>query len=105
MTIETDASNKGWGAVVRDSALSAGGLFTESEKNLHINAKELLAAFLALKAFLGNRRNVHVKCLVDNMTAVSYIREMGGTHSQTCNSLARDIWLWASSRGIWLKIR
>ena len=33
---------------------------------------------------------------------MAYIREMGGSRSLECNQLARDLWLWARSRGIWV---
>ena len=38
----SDASDNGWGAVVQDTPLTAGGMFTKNEKQLHINVKELL---------------------------------------------------------------
>lgn len=36
------------------------------------------------------------------MTAVTYINEMGGTHSHSCNKVAKKIWLWCISKQIWL---
>ena len=39
---------------------------------------------------------------MDNVTAVSYINNMGGTHSLMCNKLAKDIWIWCRSNNIWL---
>jgi len=38
----------------------------------------------------------------DNMTAVSYIRNMGGYLSKPCNAIARRIWEWAAACNIWL---
>ena len=32
--------------------------------------------------------------MIDNTTAVTYINNMGGSHSAVCNSLAREIWFW-----------
>ena len=46
VTIESDASNSGWGARWKD--LRTGGQWSRQESQLHINAKELLASFLAL---------------------------------------------------------
>ena len=40
--------------------------------------------------------------MLDNMTAVSYVNKMGGTHSLDCQLVARGIWLWAKERNIWL---
>ena len=36
------------------------------------------------------------------MTAVCYVNKMGGTHSLPCNIVAREIWLWAKKRNLWL---
>ena len=80
MTIESDASNTGWGACWNNQ--KTGGHWSFQESQLHINAKELLAAFLALQTFIGNREGIHVFLKIDNiMTAVYYISRMGGTHS------------------------
>ena len=32
--------------------------------------------------------------MLDNNTAYTYINKMGGTHSEICNSITREIWLW-----------
>lgn len=42
--------------------------------------------------------------LSDNQTAVSYLRNMGGTHSQDCNEIARETILWCKNRGISLTV-
>ena len=106
MTLLTDASDNGWGAVLhsQNAEHTAGGWFTEEETTAcgHINAKELLAVWLGLQSFGKTSQDVHIKILVDNVTAVAYLRQMGGTHSYRCNRIARDIWLWAEARGIWL---
>ena len=90
--------------MVRGTALTAGGLFTDSELALHINSKELMAVLLCLEAFCKNDHNTHIQLLVDNITAVAYIREMGGTHSDPCNALACRIWDWAAKHDIWLSV-
>ena len=41
--IETDASDFGYGGVIRNSEISTQGLFNETEIKLHINVKEALA--------------------------------------------------------------
>ena len=33
--------------------------------------------------------NVHVRVMCDNVTAVTYINEMGGCKSEQCNSVAK----------------
>lgn len=46
--------------------------------------------------------NVHILLQMDNTTAVAYVRNMGGTRSQSCDIVARDIWHWAIKQQIWL---
>ena len=100
----TDASDQGWGGVILGTDITAGGLFTQSERSLNINAKELLGVFFCLKAFCNKDHNTHIQQLVDNMTSVAYIREMGGTHSRVCNKLAWKIREWAVSQNLWLSV-
>ena len=42
--------------------------------------------------------------LSDNQTAVSYLRNMGGTHSRTCNDITRETIMWCKERDISLTI-
>ena len=49
LTIDSDASLRGWGA--RCHLQSTGGPWLEEEKRMHINCLELLAATLAVKSF------------------------------------------------------
>ena len=50
ITVHTDASNQGWGAVLNGQS-HTGGVWSPEEVSHHINYLELLAAFLAIKAF------------------------------------------------------
>ena len=80
---------------------TTGGPWVGQEKDWHINVKELMAAFFTLKSFCENQRNTHIRLNLDNSTSVAYINNQGGKKPQL-NSIARDIWLWAQSKGIWL---
>ena len=51
------------------------------ESKLHINCKEMLAAFLALQTFVKDRKEIHVRLKFDNTKTVYYINRMGGTLS------------------------
>ena len=42
--------------------------------------------------------------MTDNTTAVAYVRNMGGSHSLSCNDITRQIWEWCVPRNIWLSI-
>ena len=81
-----------------------GGRWTQEfeESEFHINYLELLACFLALKAFFRDHTNIRVQIKSDSATAVSYISHMGGIDAMSVNDLAKDIWLWCYDRQIWL---
>ena len=102
--IRTDASGAGWGAT--DLTTNTGGRWNESEnekaKNNKINYLELRAVDLGLKSFCTEMRNVHILVRVDNITAVTYLNNMGGVRSQDCNLMATKIWRWCIHRNIWL---
>ena len=67
--------------------LSTGGPWKDSERNYHINVLELQAVYFSLLTICNDRKDMHIKLLVDNTTAVAYIREQGGSHSLECNNL------------------
>ena len=98
LTIESDASLKGWGA--SSQGRSTGGPWTTGERKHHINFLELLAAFLALRSFVQERRDVSVLLLLDNVTAIAFINRMGGTHSIRLSDLAVEIWDWCIQRNV-----
>lgn len=100
VTIYTDASTKGWGAV--KDAEKIGGRWSDEEAQYHINCLELMAAFFGLKAFCKNEKGIHVKIYSDNSTTVNYINAMGGVHSRECHAIAKDIWQWCIDKQIWL---
>ena len=85
--LTTDAS-KGWGAVTKDN--TTGGHWTV-ERELKINALELKAAQIGLKSLCKSKFDVHIRLRIDNVTAVTYINNMGGTKSRICNLIANEI--------------
>ena len=102
-TLTTDASLEGWGAHRGGMRPTAGRwLAQEIGENKHINCLELEAAKLGLQALCAKDEGVHILLQLDNVTAVTFINNMGGTHSKPCNKVAREIWLWCLKRKIWL---
>lgn len=81
--------------------VSTGGLFSEEEQTSHINYLEILACFFTLKTFCPSLRNCHIKAMIDNTTAISYINNMGG-RTISCNRLTRNLWLWCIERNLWI---
>ena len=101
--IRTDASTSGgWGAVCGD--LETGGRWNDNEKDLNINALELLAVEYGLKSFKSQVAGKHVKILTDNTCTVTYVKNMGGSKSMLCNSIANRIWCWCEEENVWLTI-
>ena len=101
ITIETDASTKGWGAVC--NGVRTGGPWSPQERTMHINCLELLAAHLAIKCYAKNKTNLTIILKMDSMSALTYINKRGGTISPRLNQLAKDLWLWCMGRYILLK--
>ena len=56
------------------------------------------------KMFRGKRQASTCKLLVDNMTAVTILNNMGTSHSWQLNELNKEIWTWCIHRGIWLTV-
>lgn len=98
MTIFSDASLTGWGAVFNGS--TARGPWSVEDGQRHINELELLAAFFALQSFAATASNISISLQMDNCTAVCYINRGGGTHSRSLSDLATQISSWCESRKI-----
>ncbi|XP_068207567.1 uncharacterized protein [Palaemon carinicauda] len=92
----SDASNSGWGATLGKKELS--GAWTVEQIALHINQKELLTIYLALKGFEEHIRGKVVQITADSTTALSYITKQGGTHSWTLYEIARPLLIWAERK-------
>ena len=100
LTIETDASLLGWGAVANE--VSTGSLWSEEERQSHINHLEMLGAVLAVQTYTKDKTVSHVHLRMDNQTAVCYINHMGGTRSTTLSHTACRLWEWCLERGVTL---
>ena len=92
LIIETDASQKGWGAYCK--GISTGSPSCSEDRRLHINCLKLLAGSFAIKTFTKNKACAHVKLMMDNAAAVTYINKMGGTPSQTLANRTIALWEW-----------
>ena len=100
--IDTDSSSLGWGAFNKSTGEKTGGEWLPTERSKHINFLELKAVFFALKSFCSHMQDTHIRFQIDNVTAVAYIREMGGSKSIDCNSITQEIWQYAKERNIWI---
>lgn len=104
----------GWGATCKGR--TTGGRWSVEEAEQHINCLELKAAILALKSFLGERKQLppkglgkqsphHILLEMDNTTAVAYVNRRGGTQSPTLSLLALELWSFLITRGSWVTAR
>ncbi len=101
LTITSDASKSGWGAICSDGR-SVSGAWSPTEALQSINYLELLASFLALKSFAFDLRHCHLLLQSDNSTTVAYLNRLGGTRSEPLLLLALQLWQWSLARGITL---
>ena len=104
LVIHTDAALDGWGAHDLSIDDTTGGPWSEAEYHMTMNAKELKAIWLGLQTYCKNVSKTHVLVRSDNVTAVSYVKHMGGTVSPICNNLALELWDWCLERDIWLSV-
>ena len=93
--VTTDASLKGWGAIL--DGCTHQGTWAQEESQLPINILELRAARLALRAWTSKLQGFPVRIQSDNATAVAYINHQGGTKSQAAQREVSLIFLWAEN--------
>ena len=89
MTIYTDASLTGRG--ITDGISSSRGLWHKAELE-HLNVLELKAIEIGIYKYCKNKYFLHVSVMCDNVTAISYVNNMGDMKSQTGNNIACRIW-------------
>lgn len=103
--IYSDSSSFGWGGHSsetvglsksnRSQMPTASGVFDKGELKLHINIKELLAAFLCLKSFV-KKKGQHIKLYTDSSTTLACINKKGSSKWKL-NNLTREIYFWLMS--------
>ena len=81
---------------------TASGRWSEAMKELHINVLELNAIWLGLQAFQDTLHDSNVAIMCDNVSAIAYLRNQGGTRSQQMCRMAIDTCEWAEERSMTL---
>jgi len=102
LTIWSDAASSeglGWGGHSSDGGV-ASGVWSDTELQFHINQLESMAATLTMDKLLPPHTSA--THFVDNMTAMSYIRRMGGTRSSGCCAEAIKYWSIVLARNSWI---
>ena len=100
LSFYSDASDVGWGAIVREHQVS--GVRTPSQRELSINLRETMAVQKGLFEFGSLLRGKTIALFCDNVTTVAYLRRLGGMRSQVLFLKAREILLWVESMKITL---
>jgi hypothetical protein len=101
----TDASLGGWGAHLLPNFHTCAGIWSEEEKQRHINELELLAVLRALTHWRVSLSHQAVMLLSDNSTVVAYIRNQGGTHSRSLCQLTVEVLQLCAASDIHLLVR
>lgn len=89
----TDASSIGWGCVVFDGAnvYTFGDKFSQEERELHINSKELLAVLKTLQKFQHHLQGRAIQLNVDNTTALGILKKKYSVKNELHNTYAKEI--------------
>ena len=103
LLLYSDASRLGWGAHLLGHFVS--GLWSEEEKQEHINLLELRAVYLALQAFQQRVTHQSVALMCDNATVVAYVNKRGGTVSRSLCLLTKELLCWAEAHAVTLVAR
>jgi hypothetical protein len=99
VTVTTDASGTGWGAVCNEK--SAQGFWSVLEREFGNNVLELLAGGFGVQSFEEDVSGKVTLLQMDNTTAISYINKMGGRKPLLCQIVQR-IWDWCLERETFL---
>ena len=100
LIIFSDASKKGWGASCQ--GITTGVRWSSVEKAWHINVLELEAVRLAILSFTKFKKLKSIHLRIDNMTALSYLLNMGGTQNKHLIKISKEIWGYLIERKIHL---
>ena len=71
---------------------------------MHINCLELLAGVFAIQSFTRDHAVLYVRLKMDNRSALSYIKRLGGPKSVVLSNLAVSPWHWALERQMILSV-
>ena len=75
-----------------------------TKQSPQINTLGMKAVLLGLQALCDNVRDSHIRVRTDNDPCMAYINHKGVSKSASCNTLAREIWAWATLRNNFLSL-
>ena len=92
ITVYTDASLTAWG--IKMAKNSQENEITET------NLLELKAIQSGVLTYCKDKNVKHIRIISDNTTAISYMNKKGDLKSHKCNKVAKEIWIWCTSRDL-----
>lgn len=93
-------SSGGWGATCKGE--KCGGAWNLEEQTFHINTRELLAIYYALRSFKEFCKNKHIRVLCDNTAAIGIVNKMGSSKNKLCDEISKTIWKFCQANDIWV---
>ena len=114
-TVKSDAATEtlGWGGVLTSHdgrTFTTRGHFTAAEREMHINALELLGCFYTIRSLLPQAvpmdqwSQVHLNCQLDNIVAVKYAR-VAVSRSLALSRLGAQFYDWAENAQLQMSFR
>ena len=95
-TYFADASNKSWGAQMRDSQLSGSGPVQTTSSSTLWSSRGQFWPPITVTVSQGHQLMIGT----DNTTVVAYSNKQGGTHFHTLLYLVVDLFLWLQTQDI-----
>ena len=92
--------NKKKGLGVSYQAISTGSQWFHVKKTWHINVQDLEAMKLAILLFTKLEKLNSIHLWIDNMTALSYLLNMGRTQNKHLIQISKQIWGYLLQRKI-----
>ena len=97
-TIFSDTLKNGWAALCQ--GITKGGRWSSVEKAWHVNVLQSEAVRLVILFFTKFKKVKSIHLRIDNMTALSYLLNMGGTQNKHLIKISKEIWGYLIERKI-----
>ena len=106
MSLSTDASNSGWGCVIHGTVgdQNIGDYWNESERELHISSKEMMAICHALDSAPAHVRDCRVDIQVDSRVAIDTFNGQGSRKSPQLTEVTKKLYQCMFQRNLQLEL-
>ena len=104
LLLYTDASMTNWDSYLKHLTAAA-GVWSQEERELHINILEMNEIQLTLNVFLPRILGVSVVLMSDSATMMACLKKQRGSVSRVMCILAQEIMAWTELNSVTLSIR